>query len=37
VAIIIGYGIVQCAALATDEIRDVIFATVQERALRSSR
>jgi len=34
VAIIIGYGIVSVAALATDEIRDVIFATVQERALR---
>src|SRR5215471_13037865 len=34
VAIIIGYGVVSVAALATDEIRDVVFATVQERALR---
>src|SRR5215471_579517 len=34
VAIIVGYGIVSVAALATDEIRDVVFATVQERALR---
>jgi ATP-binding cassette subfamily B protein len=33
VAIIVGYGIVSVAALATDEIR-TSFATVQERALR---
>jgi ATP-binding cassette subfamily B protein len=34
VAIILGYGVVRVAALATEELRDVIFAKVQERALR---
>jgi ATP-binding cassette, subfamily B, heavy metal transporter len=34
VAIVLGYGIIRVIALATDEIRDWIFAMVQERALR---
>jgi len=34
VAIILGYGVVRVAALATEELRDVVFAKVQERALR---
>ena len=34
VAIVLGYGIIRVVALATDEIRDLIFAKVQERALR---
>jgi ATP-binding cassette subfamily B protein len=34
VAIVLGYGIVRVIALATDEIRDWIFAKVQERAVR---
>ena len=34
VAIVFGYGIIRVIALATDEIRDWIFAKVQERALR---
>jgi ATP-binding cassette subfamily B protein len=34
VVIVLGYGIIRVIALATDEIRDWIFAKVQERALR---
>ena len=34
IAIVLGYGILRVIALATDEIRDWIFAKVQERALR---
>src|SRR5207237_4180409 len=34
IALIIGYGLVRVASLATTEIRDLIFAKVQERALR---
>src|ERR1043165_6003289 len=34
IALIIGYGLVRIAASATTEIRDLVFANVQERALR---
>jgi len=34
VAIVLGYGLIRVIALATDEIRDMIFSKVQERALR---
>jgi ATP-binding cassette subfamily B protein len=34
IAIVLGYGLIRVIALATDEIRDWIFAKVQERALR---
>ena len=34
VAIVMGYGLIRVIALATDEIRDMIFSKVQERALR---
>jgi ATP-binding cassette subfamily B protein len=34
VALITGYGLVRIAAAATTEIRDLVFANVQERALR---
>ena len=34
VALIIGYGVVRIASSATTELRDLIFANVQERALR---
>ncbi len=34
VALIVGYGLVRVASSATTEIRDMIFAKVQERALR---
>jgi len=34
VVLIIGYGLVRVASSATTEIRDMIFAKVQERALR---
>ena len=34
VAIVLGYGFIRVIALATDEIRDMIFSKVQERALR---
>ncbi|HMI96289.1 MAG TPA: ABC transporter ATP-binding protein/permease [Micropepsaceae bacterium] len=34
IALIIGYGLVRVASSATTEIRDMIFAKVQERALR---
>jgi ATP-binding cassette, subfamily B, heavy metal transporter len=33
--IILGYGVIRVIALATDEIRDLIFAKVQEQALRT--
>ena len=33
-ALIIGYGVVRIASAATTELRDLIFANVQERALR---
>ncbi|HEY4263700.1 MAG TPA: ABC transporter ATP-binding protein/permease [Micropepsaceae bacterium] len=34
VALIVGYGVVRIASAATTELRDMIFAKVQERALR---
>ena len=34
VVIILGYSVIRVIALATDEIRDMIFSKVQERALR---
>jgi ATP-binding cassette, subfamily B, heavy metal transporter len=34
VVIVLGYGLIRVIALATDEIRDMIFSKVQERALR---
>jgi len=34
VAIVLGYGLIRVVALVTDEIRDMIFSKVQERALR---
>jgi ATP-binding cassette subfamily B protein len=34
IALIVGYGLVRIASSATTEIRDMIFAKVQERALR---
>ncbi len=34
IAIVIGYSVIRVIALATDEIRDMIFSKVQERALR---